>query len=840
MLPERPIMESSTATAPTTLPIRGMTCGHCVNTVRQALEAVPGVSSATVDLTTERAEVSGDNLDRRELVAAVEAAGYQVAKGDQQPAASRLISIGPMLPRPIQPTDPAPAPESGPVEWNFAIDGMHCASCVARVEGALRGVSGVTDPRVNLATERAAFRVDPARATEAEIMNAIARAGYSAKRDEWQPGLGAAQLREVRTRQVASWRRRLIVGVVGTIPLIVLGVAPLIWSLAPATTQVMGWVMGGIAAVLQGYLGAPYLRGAWDRLKHGSANMDTLIALGTSVAFGFSLVQLVRGHAHDAHSLVDVGIILTLITLGKWLEARSKGAAGSAIERLLDLSPRTARRVVGGVERDVPLAEIQLGDVVRVRPGESIPVDGVVVEGESSVDESMLTGESKPITKRAGDLVIGATRNSDGSLLVEARSVGRASVLAGIVRLVQDAQSSKAEIQRLADTISSRFVPVVIIIAALTLLGWGLIGSSWSSGTLNALAVLIIACPCALGLATPMAVAVASGRGARAGILVRDASAFERMDRVKTVVFDKTGTITVGQPSVVDVAPAEGISRDQLLGLAGAAESGSEHPIARALSQADHPGKVERFEATRGKGVAARVEGASVLVGSAAFLRSKGVEPMTVDGWNEGKTVVHVARDGQFAGSIALDDPIQPAASPLVERLVDRGQAVALLSGDNLATARSVARAVGIPEDQVFAPVLPDGKVERIKAIRESSRGRVAMVGDGLNDAPALAAADVGIALGTGTDLAKASADVVIASDDLLAVARALKLGRGTLRAIRQNLFWAFAYNSVGIPLAACGLLGTYGPIFAAAAMSLSSVTVIARSSLLARLDLEG
>ena len=834
-------MESSSQTLPTTLPIQGMTCGHCVNSVRQALEGVPGVNSVTVDLATERAEVVGDGLDERDLVAAVEAAGYQVAGGDKQPASPQLVSIGPMVSEQTRPPDPEPvtSPESQPIEWNFAIEGMHCASCVARVEVALRGISGVTDPRVNLATERAAFRVDPSRATEAEVKSAIARAGYSATRDEWQPGTGAAKLRADRARQVTTWRRRLIVGVVGTVPLIVLGIAPMVWSLSPLTSQTIGWAMGAIAAILQGYLGAPYLRGAWERLKHGSANMDTLIALGTSVAFGFSLVQLVRGHTHDAHSLVDVGIILTLITLGKWLEARSKGAAGAAIERLLDLAPRTARRVVDGVERDVPLAEIQLGDVVRVRSGESIPVDGVVVEGESSVDESMLTGESKPITKRPGDKVVGATRNADGSLLVEACSVGRDSVLAGIVRMVQDAQSSKAEIQRLADTISSYFVPVVIVIAGLTLVGWGTLGQNWSSGVLNALAVMIIACPCALGLATPMAVAVASGRGARAGILVRDASAFERMDRVKTVVFDKTGTITVGRSSVLDVAPVAGVTRDDLLRFAAAAESGSEHPIARALAQTGYSGKVEGFEATRGKGVSALLEGVPVLVGSADFLRLKGVDPTTGEDWNQGKTVVHVAWDGRFIGSIALDDPIQPVAKELVKILQNQGQAVVLLSGDNQSTARAVARSVGIPEDQVFAPVLPDGKVERIKAIRESSRGRVAMVGDGLNDAPALAAADVGIALGTGTDLAKASADVVIASDDLLTVARALKLGRGTLRAIRQNLFWAFAYNSVGIPLAACGLLGTYGPVFAAAAMSLSSVTVIARSSLLVRLSLE-
>ena len=827
-------MPSSAPARSIALPIRGMTCGHCVATVRQALEAVPGVEAAHVDLANRQADVTGHDVERSDLIKAVEQAGYQVASGPDEPPAPRLVSIGPMV------TYEPKAPKPEPVEWNFAIQGMHCASCVARVEGALGKVPGVTGPRVNLATERAAFRVDPAVTTEAEVERAIAQAGYAATRDEWQPGAGAQTLRDDRARQVAAWRTRLIVGVVGTVPLVLLGIAPMVVALSPATLRFTGWVMGGIAAILQVYLGAPYIRGAWDRLRHGSTNMDTLIALGTSVAFGVSLVQLVRGHAHDAHSLMDVGIILTLITLGKWLEARSKGAAGAAIERLLDLAPRTARLVADGIERDVPLAEVKLGDVVRVRPGEAIPVDGLVVDGSSSVDEAMLTGETAPVVKQPGDSVIGATRNADGTLLIEAKSVGRASVLAGIVRLVQEAQSSKAGIQRLADRVASWFVPVVLVIAAATVLGWGFLGGNWAAGISNALAVLIIACPCALGLATPMAVAVASGRGARAGILVREASAFERMDRVATVVFDKTGTITVGHPAVVDVEPVAGIARDDLLGLAGRAESGSEHPIARALVNAtDRTDPVEQFAATRGAGVAARVAGQDVLVGSARFLQSNEVEPTTPGDWNPGKTVVHVAIDGRFAGSITLDDPIQPGAEALVARLRDEGRTVALLSGDNHATAQAVARAVGIADEQVFAPVLPDGKVARLDAIRQASRGRVAMVGDGLNDAPALAAADVGIALGTGTDLAKASADVVIASDDLMTVARALKLGRGTLRAIRQNLFWAFAYNSLGIPLAALGWFGTYGPVIAAAAMSLSSVTVIARSSLLARLDLD-
>jgi P-type Cu+ transporter len=818
------------------LPIVGMTCGHCVDTVRRALESVPGVESARVELQTGRAEVYVDpaRVDRDQLAKAITAAGYLV-----QDTSPPLVTIGP-IPGTSPSRQGGQDTANSPEEWNLAIGGMHCASCVARVEGALRSVPGVKDARVNLATERAGVVVDPGRVREAELAEAVAKAGYSARRAELKLGEGAESLRLERAEGVAGWRRRLIVGVALTIPLIVLGYAPLLFHTGHETA--IGWIMFALATVLQVYLGGPYLLGAWQRLRQHSANMDTLISLGTSTAYGYSLARLLAGHAHDAHSFMDAGIILTLITLGKYLEARSKGTASAAIERLLDLSPRTARVVRDGREIDVPLAEVTKGDRVRVRPGESIPVDGVVVEGETEVDESMLSGESSPVLKHAGDRVAGATRNGDGTLLIEADRLGVESVLEGIVRMVREAQASKAGVQRLADAVAARFVPAVLLVALATLLGWGLLRGAWDQGIINAAAVLIIACPCALGLATPMAVAVATGRGARAGLIIREASAFERMDGLRTIVFDKTGTLTEGRPTIVKVAPAAGFDEATLLRLAAAAESSSEHPIARAFAEYRDDSIASDFRASRGNGVSANVEGRKVIVGSRAYVSDAGVdvsvlEPTARDWEAQARTVLFIAVDGSPAGVIALADAPKPHAREVIQRLREKGLDVVLLTGDNLATARAVADLVGIPPDRVIAGVLPQAKAEQIAAFR--SRSRVAMVGDGLNDAPALAAADVGIALGTGTDLAKAVADVVIATGDLRAVPRALRLGRATLTAIRQNLFWAFAYNTLGIPLAALGFFGQYGPLIAALAMSLSSVTVVARSSLLATIDLD-
>jgi Cu+-exporting ATPase len=823
------------------IPVAGMTCEHCVATVRRALEAVPGVTSARVDLAAGRAEVSVDpsRTDISRLRQAVESAGYSVPDAPPAPVMPSLVTIGGLLPKPV-----AASPVSPPVEeWNLAIEGMHCASCVARVEGALGRVPGVSEARVNLATERASVLVDPARVDEAALAAALAGAGYSARRDELLPGSGAEALRRERAGHVARWRGRLIAGVSLTLPLIALGYLPVSHWLALHTP--VGWMMLPLAAAVQVYLGTPYYIGAWARLKQGSSNMDTLIALGTSTAFGYSLYQLLRGDPHQAHFFMDSAIILTLITFGKFLEASSKGTASSAIERLLDLAPKLARVVRDGSEVEVPLAAVRKGDRVRVRPGETVPVDGAVVEGESSVDESMLTGESIPVDKRTGDRVTGATLNGRGTLLVEAQRLGRESALEGIVRMVREAQASKAGVQRLADRVASYFVPAVLIVALLALIGWGILGGSWGAGVLNAAAVLIIACPCALGLATPMAVAVATGRGARAGLLVREASAFERMDQLDTVVFDKTGTLTEGRPAVTDVFVFSNreADRQSLLKLAAAAESASEHPLARALATYYDGSPVTAFEAVRGAGVRAKVDGQTVLVGSAALLAEAGIDSRRLDDaatvWEgQAKTVLRVAAGGVALGAVALADTLKPHARAVVDQLDREGTRVHLVTGDNLATARAIAAELGLTSDRVAAGVLPEGKAAMIQHLRDRG-GRVAMVGDGLNDAPALAAADVGIALGTGTDLAKAVADVVIATGDLRAVPRALRLGRATLRAIRQNLFWAFAYNTLGIPLAALGYFGRYGPLIAALAMSLSSVTVVLRSSLLAWIDLD-
>ncbi|MDG3005641.1 heavy metal translocating P-type ATPase [Paludisphaera mucosa] len=832
--------------------VRGMTCGHCVGSVTRAIEAVPGVESVVVDLEAGRAEVSVDPaVARREAVErAIHEAGYATEDLGPPTSPSPIVAIvgrTPEPPTPITPPAPSPAVESSSrEEWDLAIGGMHCASCVVRVETALKAVPGVEDVRVNLATERAAVVVDPDRVDVGDLAGAAAGAGYSARREEWAFGAqAAARLREERAASVAYWRNRLIVGVAATIPLVALGIGSM---LVPAWGHAawLGWSMAGLAAFLQAALGWPYIRGAWQRLRQGSANMDTLIALGTSTAFAYSLVHLLAGRLHQAHFFMDAGIILTLITLGKFLEVRARGNAGAAVERLLDLAPRTARRIVeGGRVVEAPLSDVRRGDRLRVLPGETIPVDGDVVEGESEVDESMLTGESTPAPKRPGDRVTGATLNGDGSLVIEAKRLGKESALEQIVRLVLAAQGSKAGVQRLADRVSSVFVPIVLAIAGATLLGWGLLGGDWGRAVLNAAAVLIIACPCALGLATPMAVAVATGRGARAGLFIREASALERMDRLGTIVFDKTGTLTEGRPSLVATHALPGWDEAGLVALIAAAEASSEHPLARAFAGKANGRPVADFRAIRGRGVSAAVDGRKVLVGSRALLMEQGVDVAALDpiadAWEaEAKTVLCAAVDGRAAGAAALADRLKPHAREVVATLRSQGADVVLLTGDNPATARAVASELGLPADRVIAGVLPDAKAATIESIRNDPKQKgVAMVGDGLNDAPALAAADVGIALGTGADLAKAAADVVVASGDLRAVPQALKLGRETLKAIRQNLFWAFAYNTLGIPVAALGLFGRYGPMIAALAMSLSSVTVVARSGWLARLDLD-
>ena len=860
-----------------TIPISGMTCDHCTATVQRALRAVPGVVAVQVDLTPPQARVTVDSsrVSREELHRAVVAAGYSIgdppAGGEPEAVTSQaaplLVTIGAVAPPPREPlhapseggagvpefsrpeggdSDAAqPGSVMGTEEWGLAIGGMHCASCVGRVERALAAVPGVREARVNLATERAVVEVDPRQTDPQRLVEAVVQAGYTASLEVLAFGAAAAErLRQERASEVACWRRRLVVGVTVAAPLLALGIGSMV---VPGLQHArwVGWAMLVPAAVLQVYLGRPYYRGALAMLRRGSSNMDTLIAIGTSTAFLYSLYHLVLGDPHQAHFFMDAGIILTLITMGKYLEVRSRGVAGEAIERLLDLAPKLARRIHDAGEEEVPVAELRRGDRIRVRPGETIPVDGDVLDGFSSVDESMLTGESLPVEKAPGDRVVGGTRNGDGTLVVVATRLGKDSALEQMARLVIEAQGSKAGVQRLADTISSYFVPVVLVTALATFLAWGAVGSGWNQGVLNAAAVLIIACPCALGLATPMAVAVAVARGARLGLFIREASAFERMDRIDLIVFDKTGTLTEGRPTLVDVLPINGWDGERLLATAAAAEASSEHPLAMALAPYRDGALVSQFQAVRGQGVRAEVEGRIVLVGTEQLLRSHGVNPEPLrEGarlWErQARTVLRVAVDGQPAGLIALADRLKPHAREVVQQLQQGGTEVALLTGDNPETARAVAAELGIPPERVFAEVPPAGKAALIGELKQRSRNRrIAMVGDGLNDAPALAAADVGIALGTGTDLAKAAAHIVIATGDLRAVPQALRLGRATLTAIRQNLFWAFAYNAVGIPLAAVGLFGRHGPLIAALAMSLSSVTVVLRSALLSRLDLE-
>jgi Cu+-exporting ATPase len=841
-----------------------MTCSHCAATVERALRGVPGVAEAQVDLGSCQATLRlrpDAQVAREQLAEAVASAGYRVPdtaeSGVTTNVDSSLVQLGTLRPgarletaRPKSEPPHQPRRASQPTVLDLEIGGMHCGSCVARVESALRSVPGVREANVSLASQRARVVASGPAVDVSALQTAVAAAGYTAApAADWSddPAAAVAALRSARAAEVASWARRLQIGVILTLPLLVLGIGPMLvpswsgWSHSPTVAL----TAFALATLVQLNLGWPYILGAWQRARRRSANMDTLIALGTTTAYSYSLYHLIRGDLHQTHYFLDAALILTLITLGKWLEARSRGLAAEAIERLLDLAPKTARRLdASGEFEDVPISALRIGDRVQVRPGESIPVDGVVLEGESTVDESMLTGESIPVTRRVGDRVTGATLNGDGTLIIEAQRLGQESVLQNLIRLVRETLASKAAVQRLVDRVAEVFVPVVLAIAGITLLGHGLIRKQWEPAVLNAAAVLIIACPCALGLATPMAVAVATGVGARHGLLVRNASVFERFAQLRLVVFDKTGTLTRGRPEVVDTLALDPFSRDSLLQLAGSAEQPSEHPLARALAAYAGSATAEDFRAARGLGVSARVSGRTVLVGSETWLHHAGISTdalreVALDWEQSARTVLFVAIDGQPAGLIALADQPKPEAPEAIRLLRHRGLRVAMISGDNRPTAEAVALQVGIETTNVYAPVQPDEKLTRIAELRREAGGRVAMVGDGLNDAPALAGADVGIALGTGTDLAKATADVVVTTDDLRAIPRAIRLGQAALNTIRDNLIWAFLYNIIGIPVAAFGLFGQFGPLVAALAMSLSSVSVVARSAWLQRINLD-
>lgn len=718
------------------------------------------------------------------------------------------------------------------------IDGMTCASCVSRVEGALAGVEGVEKAGVNLATRRATVEGD--NLTEDELAKAVQEAGYSMAK--YDPRSGEEERVDEREQKVLREKRQILIKFIfaASVGALLLAMA-FIWS--PFSGRTDMWVMLALATPVQFWAGAQFYRGAWQVGKHGSTDMNTLIAVGTSAAYIYSVVATVAPRIFESAGVepavyFDTAVvIIALILLGRLLEARARAGTTQAIKKLMGLRAKTARVVRDGEEIEIPVEEVQVGDLVQVRPGEKVPVDGTIEEGSSTLDESMLTGESLPIEKGPGNEVIGATINKVGSFRFRAEKVGTDTALAQIVRLVEEAQGSKAPIQRIADVVASYFVPIVILAALATFAIWLLAGAAFSQAILVLVAVLIIACPCALGLATPTAIMVGTGRGAEMGVLVRGGEALETAKNLDTIMLDKTGTLTKGEPAVTDVISI--IDGDEsLLALAASVENQSEHPLAQAVVEAaDRRGidvpRAEGFKAEVGHGVSATVLNQSVAVGSARFMRQLGVDIGAAEAdvqrlESKGKTAIVVSVDDRAAGVMAIADTLKSEAKHTVARLKSLGLQVLMVTGDNKRTAEAIASEAGI--DTVLAEVLPDQKIEKVRELQTDGR-KVAMVGDGINDAPALAQSDIGIAIGTGTDIAMESSDLTLISGDLEGIPKSLELSKATMRTIKQNLVGAFGYNVILIPVAAGVLYPIWGvlldPMFAAAAMAASSVTVV-------------
>jgi P-type Cu+ transporter len=815
-----------------TIPVTGMTCASCVRRVEQALEKKEGVADASVNFAAEKTSVVYDPAVTKpdELIRTITEAGYG--------------------------TDVR--------ETSFGVTGMTCASCVGRVEQALEKAPGVLEANVNLANQRATVRYLPGEVELRDLEKAVEGAGYGVVRGE-ESFAEHSHEREYKKRKADF----ILAAALTTI--ILVGSLPMMLGLEPPIP--MMWLkilLLVLATPVQFWAGWRYYRGTWGALKHGQANMNTLVVMGTSAAYLYSAVAALAPGLFAA-GRADVyfdtsALIITLILLGRVLEARAKGRTNEAIKKLAGLQAKTARVERESDELDVPVEDVRVGDIVVVRPVEKVPVDGRVVSGGSAVDESMITGESIPATKREGDEVIGATMNTSGSFRFAATKVGEDTTLHQIMRMVEEAQGSKAPIQRLADKISAVFVPVVISVAAATFAVWLVFGPepALTFALLNTVAVLIIACPCAMGLATPTSIMVGTGKGAESGILIRGGEALEGAHKLDTVVLDKTGTLTRGTPELTDVVVLDGMREEDLLRLVASVERSSEHPLGEAIVRgAIHRNlsltQVEAFEAVSGSGVRALIEGREVLAGNDRFLSESGIpeDGLALKGdelARDSKTPIFVAVDGEPVGLLAVADVVREGSREAVGRLHDMGLEVTMLTGDNRRTGEAIARELGV--DRVVAEVRPQDKTAEVKRLQAEGK-RVGMVGDGINDAPALAQADIGIAIGTGTDVAMEAADLTLISGDVRGVARAIGLSKATVRNIKQNLFWAFAYNVALIPVAAgilyplfseggvpgilSPVLGEYGflnPVLAAAAMALSSVTVISNALRLRRVKL--
>jgi Cu+-exporting ATPase len=809
-----------------TLPITGMTCANCAATVERVLRKLAGVSAANVNFASEKAAVTYDPAETRltQIVEQVHGAGFGVP--------TARVDLG--------------------------LTGMSCANCAATIERTLkRKIPGVLNAAVNFATERAAVEYLPGMVAVDDLIAAVAGAGFGALAPSESPEAEDTEA-AARRRDIAAQTRKFIVGLLCALPLFGLSMGRDFgltgsWSHAPW----VNWLFWALATPVQFYTGWDYYTGGFKSLRNRSANMDVLVAMGSSVAYLYSCAVLFSPNLGHHVYFETSAVIITLIKLGKMLESRSKGRTGGAIRKLIGLRPKTACVLRNGVEAEIPLSRVSVGDVVLARPGERIPVDGIVRQGESAVDESMLSGEPLPVDKRPGDPVVGGSINGEGLLTFEARAVGRDTVLAQIIRLVQEAQGSKAPIQALADRVAAVFVPTIIALALGVFILWWALSGDWVAAMIRLVAVLVIACPCALGLATPTAIMAGTGKGAERGILFKTSEALELASKLTTIVLDKTGTITSGKPTVTDlVASASGgLPESELLRLAASVEKGSEHPLGQAVVKAAQNRGLtlqmpSEFQSAGGRGVQGRVENTLVAVGKTAWIESElGISLAELRErvhalQSEGKTVMAVARDRTPAGLIAVSDSLKPDSAEAIGQLHQLGLKVVMLTGDNLETARTIAARVAI--DRIFAEVRPDEKAAKVKELQAIGE-KVGMVGDGINDAPALAQADVGLAIGTGTDVAIESAGVILSSGSLNGIPRAIRLSRATLRTIAQNLFWAFGYNLVLVPIAAGalypfeslpGMLRQLHPILAALAMAFSSVSVVTNSLRLYRTPL--